>query len=37
LSMGEGYKKMLRAISGSKAAALRMNKEMNVAFAQTVR
>lgn len=37
LSMGEGYKQMLWAISGGKAAIMRMNKEMNVAFAQTLR
>lgn len=37
LSMGEGYKSMLRAISGGKAALMRESRELNIAFAQTVR
>jgi len=37
LSMGEGYKAALRAISGSKAALMRESWELTVAFAQTIR
>lgn len=37
LSMGEGYKKLLRDIAGRKAFIMRMDKELNIAFAQTVR
>ena len=37
LSMGADYKNMLREISGRKSALKQMNKELVVAFGQTVR